>query len=121
MVLHAARGVGLLLDFIPNHTAIDNRLAEEEILPLAQYRGIGVLVYLPFGRSRMWARIGDRELPEWAAEIDCTSWAQFFLKWVLGHPAVTCPIPATSRPPSAGIGKPSVWIFRCSTTSGSRI
>jgi len=86
------------LDFIGIDYAVDNRGPEEVILPLAQERGIGVLVYLPFGRSRMWARIGDRPLPDWAAEFDATTWAQFMLKFVVAHPAVTVACPGTSRP-----------------------
>ena len=58
---------------------------------------IAVLVYLPFGRTRLWSRIGERPLPEWAADFDCGSWAQFMLKFVLAHPAVTCVTPATSK------------------------
>src|SRR5690606_8348758 len=68
------------IDFIGVDYAVDNRAAEETILPLARERGIGVLFYLPFGRSRMWERIGDRPVPEWAAEFDATSWAQLMLK-----------------------------------------
>jgi aryl-alcohol dehydrogenase-like predicted oxidoreductase len=86
------------IDFIGVDYAVDNRVVEETILPLAQDRGIGVLVYLPFGRSRMWARIGDRPLPEWAAEFDATTWAQFMLKFVVAHPAVTVATPGTSNP-----------------------
>jgi len=86
------------LDFIGIDYAVDNRVAEEVVLPLAQERRIGVLVYLPFGRSRMWARIGDRPLPEWAAEFDATTWAQFMLKFVIAHPAVTVACPGTSDP-----------------------
>lgn len=86
------------LDFIGIDYAVDNRAAEEVILPLAQERRIGVLVYLPFGRSRMWARIGNRPLPEWAAEFDAHTWAQFMLKFVIAHPAVTVACPGTSRP-----------------------
>jgi aryl-alcohol dehydrogenase-like predicted oxidoreductase len=84
------------LDFIGIDYAVDNRVAEQVIFPLAQERRIGVLVYLPFGRSRMWARIGDRALPEWAAEFDAKTWAQFMLKFVLAHPAVTVATPGTS-------------------------
>jgi len=86
------------IDFIGIDYAVDNRVAEERILPLAQDRGIGVLVYLPFGRSRMWQRIGDRPVPEWAAEFDATTWAQLMLKFVIAHPAVTVATPGTSRP-----------------------
>ena len=85
------------LDFIGVDYAIDNQSAAEEILPLAQERGIGVLVYVPFGRSRLWARVGDREVPDWAAEFDAHSWAQFFIKFCLAHPAVTAVTPATSQ------------------------
>jgi aryl-alcohol dehydrogenase-like predicted oxidoreductase len=85
------------LDFIGLDYAIDNRNVEETILPLAVERKIGVLVYLPFGRTRLWQRVGGTELPEWAAEFDATSWAQFFIKYVLAHPAVTVVTPATSQ------------------------
>ena len=86
------------IDFIGIDYAVDNRLAEEVILPLAQERRIGVIVYLPFGRSRMWRRIGDRPLPDWAAEFDAHTWAQFMLKFVVAHPAVTVATPGTSDP-----------------------
>ncbi len=86
------------IDFIGVDYAVDNRDVEETILPLAQERKIGVLVYLPFGRTRLWSRIGERPLPEWAAEFDARSWAQFMLKYVAAHPAVTCVTPATSKP-----------------------
>ncbi len=85
------------IDFIGVDYAIDNRDIEDTILPLAQERGIGVLVYLPFGRSRLWNRIGEHPLPEWAAEFDAGSWAQFMLKYVAAHPAVTCVTPSTSK------------------------
>ncbi len=83
------------IDFIGVDYAIDNRVAEETIFPLALDRGIAVMVYLPFGRSRMWARIGDRTLPEWAAEFDARTWAQFMLKFVVAQPAVTVAVPGT--------------------------
>ncbi len=86
------------LDFIGIDYAIDNRVAEERIFPLARDEGIAVMVYLPFGRSRMWQRIGDRALPEWAAEFDAHSWAQFMLKFVIAHPAVTVAAPGTGDP-----------------------
>ena len=85
------------LDFIGVDYAVDNRSAEETILPLAIERGIAVMVYLPFGRTRLFQRVGDRALPGWAAEFDAASWAQFFIKYVLGHPAVTVVTPATSK------------------------
>ena len=86
------------IDFIGIDYAVDNRDAAREIFPLAQERGIAVMVYLPFGRSRMWSRIGDKPLPEWAAEFDAYSWAQFMLKFVVAHPAVTVAVPGTSNP-----------------------
>lgn len=99
------------LDFIGVDYAIDNREVETEVLPLARDRRIGVLVYVPFGRSRLFRRVGDRPLPDWAAEFDANSWAQFFLKFVLAHPAVTAVTPATSQPKNmldnlgAGVGR----------------
>jgi aryl-alcohol dehydrogenase-like predicted oxidoreductase len=86
------------LDFIGVDYAIDNRTMEQRILPLAQERGIAVLVYAPFGRTRLWDRVRGHSVPDWAAEFDAHSWGQFFLKFVLAHPAVTAATPATSRP-----------------------
>jgi aryl-alcohol dehydrogenase-like predicted oxidoreductase len=86
------------IDFIGIDYAVDNRDVEQHILPLAQDRGIGVLVYMPFGRTRLWNRIGDRVLPDWAQEFDAHSWAQFMIKYVASHPAVTVVTPATSQP-----------------------
>jgi aryl-alcohol dehydrogenase-like predicted oxidoreductase len=85
------------IDFIGTDYAVDNRHAEQTILPLAQDRGIAVLVYAPFGRTRLWNRVAGREVPEWAREFDATTWAQFFLKFVASHPTVTSITPATSR------------------------
>ena len=85
------------LDFIGVDYAIDNRDVETTLLPLARERKIGVLVYAPFGRTRLWARVAGREVPAWAAEFDARSWAQFFLKFVASHPDVTAITPATSR------------------------
>ena len=86
------------IDFIGVDYAVDNRASADMILPLAQERNIGVLVYAPFGRTRLWNRVSGRDVPEWAGEFDAHSWAQFFLKFVVAHPAVTCVTPATSRP-----------------------
>ena len=85
------------IDFIGIDYAVDNREVEQTILPLAQQRGIAVMVYMPFGRQRLWNRIGDRPLPDWAQEIDAKSWAQFMIKYVASHPAVTVVTPATSK------------------------
>lgn len=83
------------IDFVGVDYAIDNRLAEEAVFPAALDQGIAVMVYLPFGRSRMWGRIGDRRLPEWASEFDASTWAQFMLKFVVANPAVTVVVPGT--------------------------
>jgi aryl-alcohol dehydrogenase-like predicted oxidoreductase len=85
------------IDFIGVDYAIDNRTVEAEILPLAMERKIGTLIYVPFGRSRLFSRVGDRALPEWAAEFDAATWAQFFIKFILANPAVTVITPATSK------------------------
>lgn len=85
------------LDFIGVDYAVDNRDVERTILPLAQERKIAVMVYLPFGRTRLFRRVEGRPLPDWAAEFDAGSWAQFFIKYALGHPAVTVVTPATSQ------------------------
>jgi aryl-alcohol dehydrogenase-like predicted oxidoreductase len=85
------------LDFIGVDYAVDNREVEAEVLPLARERKIGVMVYVPFGRTRLFKRVGSTPVPDWASEIDAKTWAQFFLKFVLGHPAVTVVTPATSQ------------------------
>ncbi len=86
------------IDFIGVDYAVDNRESAETILPLAQDRGIAVLLYVPFGRTRLWRRVAGRDLPEWAIEFGAYSWAQFFIKFAAAHPAVTCVTPATSKP-----------------------
>jgi aryl-alcohol dehydrogenase-like predicted oxidoreductase len=85
------------LDFVGLDYAIDNRSVEERLLPAAADRGIGVLVYVPFGRGRLWNRVAGRELPSWANEFDAHTWGQFFLKFVASDPRVTVVTPATSR------------------------
>jgi aryl-alcohol dehydrogenase-like predicted oxidoreductase len=86
------------LDFVQLNYAIDDRTAERRLLPLAADRGIAVVVNLPFGGGGLLKSLRNRPLPDWAGEIECRSWAQILLKYVLGHPAVTCVIPGTSRP-----------------------
>jgi aryl-alcohol dehydrogenase-like predicted oxidoreductase len=89
------------LDFIQVDYSIANRSAEEEILPLAQELGLGVMGNVPFGGRRnaagTFSRVAGRELPDWAAEFDAGSWAQVFLKYVVSHPAVTVTIPGTTK------------------------
>ena len=86
------------IDFIGVNYAVDDRNAAEQIFPIARDRGIAVLVYLPFGRTRLWRRVAGHEIPEWAAEIGIESWAQFFIKFAAAHAAVTVVTPATSKP-----------------------
>lgn len=99
------------LDFVQVNYSPGERDAERRILPLARERGVAVLVNRPFAEGDLFRRVRGRPLPPWAADFDCESWAQFFLKWVLAHPAVTCVIPATSRPEhlvdnmKAGVGR----------------
>lgn len=85
------------LDFVQLDYAIDDRAAESKLLPLAAERGIAVLVNRPFGGGGLLRSLSSRPLPGWADEIACKSWAQILLKFVLGHPAVTCVIPGTGR------------------------
>jgi aryl-alcohol dehydrogenase-like predicted oxidoreductase len=85
------------LDFIQVDYALDNRKADQRILPLAADRGMGVMINLPFGRGRLFAAVQGKSLPPWAGEFDCSSWAQFFLKYIVSHPAVTCAVPGTAK------------------------
>ena len=85
------------LDFIGIDYAADNRGVEEVILPLAIERKIAVLAYAPFGRTSLFRRAGSTPLPEFAKEFDATTYAQFFLKFILAHPAITAVTPATSQ------------------------
>jgi aryl-alcohol dehydrogenase-like predicted oxidoreductase len=86
------------LDWIQVDYALDNRGAGERILPLAADRGMAVMVNLPFGRGRLFETVRGKALPSWAAEFDCASWPQFFLKYIVSHPAVTCAVPGMARP-----------------------
>jgi aryl-alcohol dehydrogenase-like predicted oxidoreductase len=85
------------LDFVQINYSLLEREAEKEILPLAQDRGGAVIVNRPFGGGDLFSRVRQKPLPDWAAEFDCHSWAQFLLKWIVAHPAVTCAVPATSN------------------------
>ncbi|MEJ7602397.1 MAG: aldo/keto reductase [Kofleriaceae bacterium] len=85
------------LDFIQIPYSLTRREAEKRILPAAIDTGTAVLVMRPFEEGSLFARVKGKPLPDWASELDCTSWAQFFLKFLLGHPAIHCPIPATSK------------------------
>ncbi|MCJ2029369.1 aldo/keto reductase [Methylobacterium sp. J-043] len=85
------------LDFVQVNYALDSRLAAERILPLAVERGVAVMVNVPFGRDRLFKAVKDKPLPDFATAFGCKSWAQFFLKYVLAHEAVTCPIPGMAK------------------------
>ena len=86
------------LDFVQVNYSLGEREAERRILPLARDRGVAVLANRPFAEGGLFQRVRAQAVPAWAAEFDCESWAQFFLKWILANPAVTCVIPGTSRP-----------------------
>lgn len=85
------------LDFVQFSYNIASREVERRLLPIAHERGIAVLVNRPFARGDLFRAVKGRDLPGWAAEFDCDSWGQFFLKYVVSHPDVTCTIPATSK------------------------
>lgn len=85
------------LDFVQVDYALDNRDAGERIIPLAADRGMAVMINLPFGRGRLFKAVQGKKLPEWASEFDCQSWPQFFLKYIVSHPAVTCAVPGMAR------------------------
>ncbi|MBC8327111.1 MAG: aldo/keto reductase [Planctomycetes bacterium] len=87
-----------LLDFIQIPYSLGERTVEQRVLPAALDHGVAVLVMRPFERGRLFTAMKGEELPGWAADFGIASWAQFFLKFLVGHPAVTCPIPATSKP-----------------------
>ncbi len=85
------------LDFVQLNYSIAEREAEERLLPLAQERRIAVIANRPFAKASLFRKVRGKPLPLWANDIDCKTWAQFFLKFILSHPAVTCAIPATSK------------------------
>ena len=99
------------LDFIQINYSLGERQAAERILPLAQDRGFGVVINEPYNRGGLFRTVRARELPEWTSDFDCESWGQFFLKYILSHPAVTVVIPGTGDPEhlvdnmGAGVGR----------------
>ena len=99
------------IDFVQLAYSIDMREPESSLLPLAAERGVAVLVNRPFSSGGLFNQVRGKALPKWAAEFDCASWGQFFLKFILGHPAVTCVIPGTAKPEhmrdnvGAGLGR----------------
>jgi len=99
------------IDFLQFAYSINVRAAEARLLPLAAERGTAVIINRPFGSGSLFGQVRGKALPVWATELDCASWGQFFLKFILGHPAVTCVIPGTAKPDhardnvAAGIGR----------------
>jgi len=86
------------LDFVQINYSLMEREAEQRLLPLAQQRQVAVIANRPFGGGDLFNKTRSKPLPDWAADFDCHSWAQFFLKWIVANPAVTCVIPATNKP-----------------------
>jgi diketogulonate reductase-like aldo/keto reductase len=86
------------LDFVQVRYNLRTRQAEERLLPAALDKGVAVLVNMPFEKARLMEIVKDKPLPDFAKEIGATSWAQFYLKWIISHPAVTCVLPATTNP-----------------------
>jgi len=84
-------------DFVQLNYSVAEREAEEGVLPLARDLGVAVIANRPFAKASLFSRVRGKDVPEWAQEFDCSSWAQFFLKYIVSHPALTCAIPATSK------------------------
>ena len=85
------------LDFVQLDYSLEDRQAEKRLLPLATHRGMAVMINMPFRRGRVFQRLGDLELPSWAAELGCETMAQVALKFIVSHPSVTCAIPGTYK------------------------
>ena len=94
----------LPLDFVQFSYNIQNRTAEQRLLPIAREKGIATLINRPYQRGSLFRKVKGKTLPAWAAEFDCASWGQFFLKFIAAHPAVTCIIPVTSSSGSVPAG-----------------
>lgn len=107
----AAILAGEKLDFVQMGYSLATRAAEQRLLPVALDHGVAVIANQPFDSGAMFSKVRGKPLPEWAGEIDCASWAQIMLKYLIGHPAVTCVIPGTARPDhaldnlAAGVGR----------------
>ena len=99
------------IDFVQFAFSINVRDAEARLLPLCAERGIATLINQPFDSGDLFRKVRGKALPAWAAEMECASWGQVFLKYILGHPAVTCVIPGTAKPEhmrdniGAGLGR----------------
>lgn len=84
-------------DFVQFNYSLDEPEAERRLLPACADSGTATLINRPFSQAGLFGRVRGKPLPPWCAELDCASWAQFFLKWIISHPAVTCAIPGTGR------------------------
>ena len=84
-------------DFVQFNFSMGEREAERALLPVCAESGTAVIINRPFAEASLFSRVKGKALPSWASDFDCSSWGQFFLKWVLGHPAVTCVIPGTRQ------------------------
>lgn len=85
-------------DFLQINYSLGERESAERLLPLAQEKKVAVIANRPFGEGALFSRVRGKALPEWAREIGAATWAQFFLKWIISHPAITCAIPGTGKP-----------------------
>ena len=98
-------------DFLQINYSLGERESEKRILPLAKEKNMAVIANRPFAEGALFRRVKGKALPPWAAELGIASWAQFFLKWIVSHPAVTCAIPGTGNPKhmldnlGAGVGR----------------
>src|SRR6266571_1709264 len=85
-------------DFLQINYSLGEREAEKKLLPLAKEKNIAVIINRPFAEGNLFRRTKGKSLPPWAGELGISSWAQYFLKWIVSHPAVTCAIPGTGKP-----------------------
>jgi diketogulonate reductase-like aldo/keto reductase len=85
-------------DFLQINYSLGESEAQQRLLPLAQELGVAVIANRPFAEGAMFGRVRGKTLPAWAADLGIASWAQYFLKWIVSHPAVTCTIPGTGKP-----------------------
>lgn len=86
------------VDFVQINYSVAERDAEERLLPLCRDKGVAVIANRPFAGGEIFRRVAGKPVPDWAAEIDCTSWAQLMLKFIVAHPAINCAIPASAKP-----------------------
>jgi diketogulonate reductase-like aldo/keto reductase len=86
------------LDFVQLDYSIGDRIPDQRLMPLARDKGVAILVNRPFSTGGLFRQVAGKKLPPWAADFDCTTWAQYFLKFIVSHPAVMCTVPATGDP-----------------------